>query len=212
MNVWERDRERDRGRVLRGWGTGGISNKNVELSSEKWVCSKTQAGIWTAWDTEDLNLTNHDCFLSLIAWYLLAMASQPWPHMTTQEAFIYNIEIIGHHPQKFWFNLSGLYDLASVLFKSSPLILMRNRVTNHEWGKVPEPCQLKTGTRPQPLQGLGHEGLRPLTFDTPWKEFRAEIRNEAPCAPGKTGGTGLQRVVYFQEKLLWAQFPASPHI
>ena len=41
----EGETERERGGVLGGWGAGGISNKNVELSSEKWVCCKTQAGI-----------------------------------------------------------------------------------------------------------------------------------------------------------------------
>ena len=35
------------------------------------------------------------------------------------------------------------------------------------------------------------------TFNTPWKEFRAEIRNEAFCALGRTGRTGLQKVKIF---------------
>ena len=57
-----------------------------------------------------------------------------------------------------------------------------------------------------PLRRLNYEPLQLLTFNTPWKEFRVEIRNEALCALGKTGRTGLQMVRYFQEKILWAQF------
>ena len=53
-------------------------------------------------------------------------------------------------------------------------------------------CQLKTDTCHLPLQGLNHVLLQLLTFNTPWKEFRVEIRNEALCALGKTGRTGLQ--------------------
>ena len=34
-------------------------------------------------------------------------------------------------------------------------------------------------------------------FNTPWKEFRIEIRKEALCAQRKTGRTGLLRVRYF---------------
>ena len=37
-------------------------------------------------------------------------------------------------------------------------------------------------------------------------EFRVENRNEALCALGKTGRTGLQIVRYFQELILWTQF------
>ena len=39
---------------------------------------------------------------------------------------------------------------------------------------------------------LNHEPLQLLTFNIPWKEFRVAIRNEALCALGKTGRTGLQ--------------------
>ena len=67
-------------------------------------------------------------------------------------------------------------------------------------------CQLKVGTGHLPLQGLNHKLLQLLTFDTPWKEFRVETRNEALCALGKLARTGLQTVRYFQEKILWAQF------
>ena len=40
-----------------------------------------------------------------------------------------------------------------------------------------------------------------------------ENRNEALCALGKTGRTGLQIDIdrYFQEKILWAQILASSH-
>ena len=57
-----------------------------------------------------------------------------------------------------------------------------------------------------PLWGLNHVLLQLLTFNTPWKEFRVEDRNEALCAQGKAGRTGLQMVRYFQEPILWAQF------
>ena len=70
----------------------------------------------------------------------------------------------------------------------------------------PSPCQLQIGTCHLPLQGLNHMLLQLLTFDTPWKEFRVEGRNEALCALGKTGKTGLQIVRYFQEPILWAHF------
>ena len=42
------------------------------------------------------------------------------------------------------------------------------------------------------LQGLNQGTLQQLTCNTPWKEFRMEIRNEALCALGKTGITGLK--------------------
>ena len=67
-------------------------------------------------------------------------------------------------------------------------------------------CQLKIGTCHLPLQGLSQWPLWPLTFNTPWKEFRMEIRNEAFCALGKTGRTGLQidtfRRRFFEPKFL----------
>ena len=65
---------------------------------------------------------------------------------------------------------------------------------------------LAIGTCHLPLQGLNQVLLQLLTFRTPWKEFRVENRNEALCALGKTGRTGLQIIRYFQELILWAQF------
>ena len=65
---------------------------------------------------------------------------------------------------------------------------------------------LQTGTCHLPLQGLNYEPLQLPTFNTPWKEFRVEIRNEALWALGKTGRTGLQIVRCFQKKILWVQF------
>ena len=62
------------------------------------------------------------------------------------------------------------------------------------------------GTCHLSLQGLNHVLLQLLIFSTLWKEFRAESRNEAPCALGKTGRTGLQIVRYFLEPILWAHF------
>ena len=46
----------------------------------------------------------------------------------------------------------------------------------------------------------------------PLKECRVESRNEALCALGKTGLTGLQIVGYFQEPILWAQFLYLPYL
>ena len=43
-----------------------------------------------------------------------------------------------------------------------------------------------------PLQGSDNVLLQLLIFNTPWKQFRLESRNEDPCALGKTGGTSLQ--------------------
>ena len=65
---------------------------------------------------------------------------------------------------------------------------------------------LQTGTCHLPLQGLNYEPLQLPTFNTPWKEFRVEIRNEALWALGKRGRTGLQIVRCFQKKILWVQF------
>ena len=45
-----------------------------------------------------------------------------------------------------------------------------------------------------------------LTLNNLWKELRVESRNEALCALGKTGRTGLQMVRYFQELISRAQF------
>ena len=72
--------------------------------------------------------------------------------------------------------------------------------------KLKKHCQLKIGTCHLPLQGLNHKLLWLLTFNTSWKEFRVEIRNEALCALGKPSRTGLQIVRYYQEKILRAQF------
>ena len=52
------------------------------------------------------------------------------------------------------------------------------------------------GTHHLPLQGLNHESLQWLTFNTLWKELRVESRNEALCTLGKTGRTGLQIVIF----------------
>ena len=41
--------------------------------------------------------------------------------------------------------------------------------------------------------------LQLLTFNTPLKGVQVESRNEALCALGKTGRTGLQIVRYFQD-------------
>ena len=57
-----------------------------------------------------------------------------------------------------------------------------------------EVCQL-------PLQGLTVL-LHLLIFNTFWKEFRVESRNEVLCDQRKTGKTGLQIVWYFQELIL----------
>ena len=62
-------------------------------------------------------------------------------------------------------------------------------------------CQLKIVTCHLPLQGWSQYPPQSLTFNTPWKEFRVEIRNEALSALGKTGRRGLQI-----EKILWTQF------
>ena len=62
--------------------------------------------------------------------------------------------------------------------------------------------QLQIGTCHLPLQGLNHELLQLLTFNTPRKELRVESRKEALWALGKTGRTGVQMVRYSQEKIL----------
>ena len=60
---------------------------------------------------------------------------------------------------------------------------------------------LQIGTCHLPLQGLNYEPLQLPPFNTPCKEFRVEIRNEALCALGNTGRAGLQIVRYFQRKI-----------
>ena len=61
---------------------------------------------------------------------------------------------------------------------------------------------LAMGTCPLPLRGLNIVLLQLLTFNSPCKEFREESRNEALCAQGETGRTGLQIARYFQEPIL----------
>lgn len=53
-------------------------------------------------------------------------------------------------------------------------------------------CQLEKGASHLPLQGLNHEVLKLLNFNTPQKEFRVELRNKALCLIGKSCKTGLQ--------------------
>ena len=60
-----------------------------------------------------------------------------------------------------------------------------------------------------PLQGLNHMLLQLLIFNTPW---RVESRNEALCAQGKTGKTGLQIVRYFSGADFMSPILVSPHI
>ena len=72
------------------------------------------------------------------------------------------------------------------------------------WTKNPFYCHLQIGTWHLPLQGSNYEPLQLLNFNTPWKEFRVKMRNEALCALEKTGRPGLQIVRYFWEKILWA--------
>lgn len=50
------------------------------------------------------------------------------------------------------------------------------------------------------LLGLSYWPLQSLTFNTPWKEFRLETKNEAPYALWKTGRTCFQIIRYFQGK------------
>ena len=71
-------------------------------------------------------------------------------------------------------------------------------------------CQLlisiAVDTCPPPPQEFSRVLLQLLTFSTPWKKLRMEVKNEAPCILGKTGSAGFQIIRYFQEKTLWAQF------
>lgn len=53
-----------------------------------------------------------------------------------------------------------------------------------------------------PLNRLNHKLLQPVNFNTPWREFRGKIRNEALCVLGKNNRIGLQIVRYIQEKVL----------
>ena len=48
--------------------------------------------------------------------------------------------------------------------------------------------------------------LQLLIFITPWKELRVKSRNEVLYAQGETVRTGLQRLLFFQEPILWVQF------
>ena len=48
------------------------------------------------------------------------------------------------------------------------------------------PCWLEVGACQLSLQRLHHDHSKLLTFNTPWKEFRVEIRNKALSALGKT--------------------------
>ena len=48
------------------------------------------------------------------------------------------------------------------------------------------------------LQVWNHVLLQLLNFNTPWREFRVERRNETLCAQGRTGMKGLQIIRYFQ--------------
>ena len=43
-----------------------------------------------------------------------------------------------------------------------------------------------------------------VTFNTPWREFKVEIKNEALCALENWQNRSSDR--YFQEQILWAQF------
>ena len=77
----------------------------------------------------------------------------------------------------------------------------RNLLKKKDWA-----CQLQIGICHIPLQGLDQVLTQLLIFNTLWMEFRVENRNEAFCALGKTGRTGLQIIRYFQELILWIQF------
>ena len=84
-------------------------------------------------------------------------------------------------------------------------ISLRSRIlltivsVNYKLAIAIDPCHL-------PLQGLNQVLLQLLVFNTPWKDFRVDSRNEALHARGKTGKTGLQIVRYSKELILWAQF------
>ena len=84
--------------------------------------------------------------------------------------------------------------------------LLRDGLNALELSLINYKLALAIGTCQLLLQGLKHELLWPLTFNTPWKEFGVERRNEALCALGKTGRTGLQIFTYFRETILWAPF------
>ena len=59
-------------------------------------------------------------------------------------------------------------------------------------GIINHKLALTVGTCHLPLRGLNQVLLQLLTFNTLWKEFRMERRNEALCAWGKTIRAGLQ--------------------
>ena len=59
-------------------------------------------------------------------------------------------------------------------------------------GIINHKLALTVGTCHLPLRGLNQVLLQLLTFNTLWKEFRVERRNEALCAWGKTIRAGLQ--------------------
>ena len=65
-------------------------------------------------------------------------------------------------------------------------------------------CQLKIDTCHLHLQRLNH-GRWTADFQHPWKEFRVKVRNEALCALGKTGRTGLQ-IDLFRRRFYESQF------
>ena len=64
-----------------------------------------------------------------------------------------------------------------------------------EWGAIAFSVVYLFNPR-LPLQGLNHEWLQLLTFNTLWKEFRVESRNETLWALGKTGRTGLWIAIF----------------
>ena len=84
------------------------------------------------------------------------------------------------------------------------------RGTEHGADRMPQThyCQLQVAMVAchLPLQGLNYELLQLLTFNTFWKEFRVESRNEVFCTLEKSGRTSFQVARNSQDLILWAQF------
>ena len=97
-----------------------------------------------------------------------------------------------------WFNMQ-IHQHLIITWTMTPAHLVL--VKNHNWL-----CQLQTGTCHPPLQEWNQVLLQLLTFNTLWKEFRVESRNEALGATGKLTGQVFRRLDIFRS---WPYEPNS---
>ena len=113
----------------------------------------------------------------------------------------------GHHVS-YRFQINGKVTILSSSWTSVFTQRVASKHRQQRDGNLGANCTpaLSTDTCCPRLRGLSQVLLQPRTFNTPWREFSVDSRQEASMLREKLAGPGFQTVRYSEELLLWAQF------